>query len=388
MSENTNLTKIAVKNTELSIDDLKTAETLSKRIDIKSEQSIMNFGVETQKKLGDSSTKILAQVKTKDADEAGEALASLVQQVQGYDINQSWFEKTMSKLPVLGKIFDHTRKIIAQHKTVESNLDEIVHRLDKSRLSLVKDNVNMKSLYEENVKFIKENNINIEALNIKMREIQEELIPTLEKEVFENPEDHVKVQELSKMKNLLNRLDKKTHNMKLFNVSAIQSLPRLNLIQDSNNNLVESINFSVLNVIPLWRNQVAEAIALNKQKRVADLQEAVYNMTNELIKNNAIRSKENTIAISKQMERGIIDIETLERANKEFMDTLDEVIKIKEEGAKNRIEAEKKIEQIKLELSEKIKSVHIMSSVENETVDTEYTEIDNEINLMNSKEKI
>jgi uncharacterized protein YaaN involved in tellurite resistance len=336
----------------------------------------MNFGVETQKKLGDASSKILAQVKTKDAEEAGEALSELVKQIQSCDINQSGFEKIMSKLPLVGGIFNHTRKIIAQHKSVEGNLDEIVGRLDKSRLSLVKDNSHLRTLYDDNIKFIKENKVNTEALRIKMREMNDIIIPELEKQCAENPKDDIKLQELSIMKNTLNRIDKKVYNLELFNTAAIQSLPRIVLIQEGNKELVENIQSTVLNVIPLWRNQIAEAVALIKQEKVAALQSAVYDVTNKLIKDNATRSRENTIAIAKQMERGIIDIETLKLANKEFIATLDEVIKIKEEGAKNRIEAQKTIENIKTELSEKIKSVNITNSVENDVVDTDFIEVE------------
>ena len=342
-----------IQKTGLSETELKLAESLASKIDVKNETSIMNFGIETQKKLGDSSTKILAQVKTREAEEAGEALSDLVQKIQGCDINQSGFEKFMSKIPLLGMAFNHTRKIISQHQSVESNLDEIVGRLDKSRLALVKDNTHLSSLYEDNVKFIVENKVNIEALKIVMRDISDNQIPEMEKYVLENPNDNIKIQELSTLKNTLGRIDKKVHNLQLFEVASIQSLPRINLIKEGNKELVENIQSTVLNVIPLWRNQIAETIALIKQGKIADMQEAVYDVTNKLIRDNATRSKENTIAIAKQTERGIIDIETLQIANKEFMATIDGVIKVKEDGSKKRRESEVALESIKKELSDK-----------------------------------
>ncbi len=383
MNEKNEITKVH-QNELLSPEENKQAQTLAKSLDIKNESAIMNFGVDTQKKLGDASTKILAQVKTKEAEEAGEALSELVKQIQGCDINQTGFEKFMSKLPVIGGIYNHTRKIIAQHKSVEGNLDEIVGRLDKSRLSLVKDNTHLGTLYDDNTKFIRENKVNIEALRIVMREIKDTHIPEMEKYVNDNPKDDIKLQELSKLKSTMNRLDKKVYNLELFNTAAIQSLPRITLIQDGNKELVENIQSTVLNVIPLWRNQIAETIALIKQEKVAKLQSAVYDVTNKLIRDNATRSRENTIAIAQQMERGIIDIETLQIANKEFIATIDQVIKIKEEGAKKRIEAEKSIEAIKQELTDKIKSVHITNTVENETVDADYTEVE-EMTLLQDK---
>ena len=374
-----------IQKTGLSETELKLAESLASKIDVKNETSIMNFGIETQKKLGDSSTKILAQVKTREAEEAGEALSDLVQKIQGCDINQSGFEKFMSKIPLLGMAFNHTRKIISQHQSVESNLDEIVGRLDKSRLALVKDNTHLSSLYEDNVKFIVENKVNIEALKIVMRDISDNQIPEMEKYVLENPNDNIKIQELSTLKNTLGRIDKKVHNLQLFEVASIQSLPRINLIKEGNKELVENIQSTVLNVIPLWRNQIAETIALIKQGKIADMQEAVYDVTNKLIRDNATRSKENTIAIAKQTERGIIDIETLQIANKEFMATIDGVIKVKEDGSKKRRESEVALESIKKELSDKIKSIHITSGVDGDTTnDVEYTEVE-DVPLLQSK---
>lgn len=377
---------VAIHNDALTPEELKQAQQLAKSIDVKSDNAIMNFGSDTQKKLGDASTKMLNQVKTKDAEEAGTALSELVQKIQACDINQSGFEKFMAKLPVIGGLYNHGRKIVAQHKNVESNLDEIVTRLDKSQLSLVKDNANLNVLYEDNIKFIQENKVNIEALKIKVTELNEEIIPKLEKEYADNPKNDIKLQELSKMKNTSNLLDKKIYDLELFNTASIQSLPRILLIQQGNTNLVQNIKSTVLNVVPMWRNQIAEAVALIKQEKVANLQSAVYDVTNKLIRDNATRSRENTIKIAQQMERGIIDIETLQLANKEFIATLDAVIKIKEDGAKNRIEAQKTIESIKQELSDKIKSVNITtSSTANETQDIDYEVLDDENSLLSKK---
>ena len=380
-----NISLSQVQKTGLSEQELKQAEKLAKGLDVRNDNAIMNFGVETQKKLGDASSRILAQVKTKEAEEAGEALSVLVREIQGCDINQTGFEKLMAKIPIVNKLYDHTRKVITQHKNVESNLDEIVGRLEKSRVSLVRDNSNLKVLYDDQMKFINENKVNIEALRMVMREMNEIHIPDLEKRVQDNSNDNILLQELSLMKSTLIRIDKKVHNLELFEVAAIQSLPRISLIQEGNKELVENIQSTVLNVIPLWRNQIAETIALIRQNKISTLQGVVYDVTNKLIKDNATRSRENTIAIAKQMERGIIDIDTLQLANKEFMATIDEVIKIKEEGAKKRLESEKILEDIKLQLSEKIKSVHIQSSVDNETEEDDFSIVDDVPLISNKK---
>ncbi len=380
----TDLSKIEspLHQNKLTVEEKQQAKALAKTIDLTSDASIMNFGVETNKKLGDFSSRLLTQVKTKDADQAGDALTELVSKIKSYDVNQNGFEKVMSKLPIIGRAFSKAGKMISRHKTVESNLDEIVKSLDYSRLGLVKDNAGMASLYQENVLFIKENRVNMEALRIVMKELKEKHIPEMEKKVAENSNDSLVAQELSKLRNTVTRIDKKIYNMSLFEVTSIQSLPRLVLIQEGNKELMESIQFSVLNVIPLWREQIAESLALTKQKKTADAQNAMYELTNELVSNNSETSKNNTIAIAQQMERGIIDIVTLEKVNKNFMETLDKVIEIKESGAKNRIEAEKTIVKIKEDLSNKIKSINVKTAMDNnpdvkssDTVDVNYEEV-------------
>lgn len=376
LDPNTTVENINTLNS-LSKEDVVKATELSKTLDITSDQSIVNFGVNTQKKLGDSSIKILEQTKTKDADEVGKALSELVSEVNKYEGGQNMLEKFLSNIPILNKVYSKANKIVTQHKNVEANIENIVMKLDRSRVSLFKDNANIKALYDEAVEFIKENNINIEAVKIKIKEVNEVVIPKLEKEYQKDKTDQIKFQEIAKMKSVVNRLEKKVHNMQLFNVSALQELPRLVMIQDSNSGLVENIQSVVLNVIPLWRNQIAEALFLERQSRAAEIQDTVYNMTNAMIKNNAESLRENQVKIAKHMERGIIDIETLEKVNKEFIATIDEVIKIKENGVKNRLEAERAIGNIKNELMNKIGGVNKANDMSNEVLDTEYEDVTN-----------
>lgn len=376
LDPNTAVENIAILN-NLTKEDIKKAEDLAKGLDITSDQSIVNFGVNTQKKLGDSSIKILEQTKTKDADEVGKALSELVSEVNKYEGGQNMLEKFLSNIPILNKVYSKANKIVTQHKNVEANIENIVVKLDRSRVSLFKDNANIKALYDEAVEFIKENNINVEAVKIKIKELNDVIIPKLEEEFKKNKTDQIKFQEISKMKSVVNRLEKKVHNMQLFNVSALQELPRLVMIQDSNSGLVENIQSVVLNVIPLWRNQIAEALFLERQSRAAQIQDTVYNMTNAMIKNNADNLKENQIKIAKHMERGIIDIETLQTVNKKFIETIDEVIKIKENGVKNRIEAEKAITNIKAELMNKIGGVNNANDMSNEVLDTTFEDVTN-----------
>jgi uncharacterized protein YaaN involved in tellurite resistance len=362
---------------ELSSEDKLRAEELSKTIDIRNDSTITTFGMDTQKKFGEASNKMLSQVKNKEAEEAGSALSELVEKMQGMDLEQSGVEKFLSKIPIIKNLVSHSRKIIAQHTNVESNLDLIVGKLDSSMLALTKDNANLQNLKIDNMNFLSENKVNIEAIRIIMRDLEKKQIPELQKYVDKHPDDDIKIQELHKMKDSLNRLDKKVYNLELFNTAVIQSLPRLDLIQNGNIQLCDNIQNTVLTVIPLWRGQIAERVTLIKQSKVAKNQEAVYDLTNRLISDNSKTTKENTLAIARQMERGIIDIETLKQTNKDFIDTLDGVIKIREEGSKKRLEAEKVLHDIKKELGDKMKSINTQTTVTNDSVvDTDYVEVE------------
>lgn len=199
---------VTVQNLDLTVEDVQKSISLASSINLDDESSITNFGINTQKKLGDSSAKILNEVKTKDTEEIGALLGSLLSQVKSYDVSQSGFEKLMSNLPVVGKFYQLGDKILSQHKTVESNLNDITERLDKSRLSLSVDNQNLKRMYDEVVIFVKENKINIEALKIKVKELTEDVIPQLQAELRETP-DQIKEQELSRITGLVTRIEKK-----------------------------------------------------------------------------------------------------------------------------------------------------------------------------------
>ena len=290
---------------ELSSEDKLRAEELSKTIDIRNDSTITTFGMDTQKKFGEASNKMLSQVKNKEAEEAGSALSELVEKMQGMDLEQSGVEKFLSKIPIIKNLVSHSRKIIAQHTNVESNLDLIVGKLDSSMLALTKDNANLQNLKIDNMNFLGENKVNIEAIRIIMRDLEKKQIPELQKYVDKHPDDDIKIQELHKMKDSLNRLDKKVYNLELFNTAVIQSLPRLDLIQNGNIQLCDNIQNTVLTVIPLWRGQIAERVTLIKQSKVAKNQEAVYDLTNRLISDNSKTTKENTLAIARQMERAV-----------------------------------------------------------------------------------
>lgn len=379
---------ITTKNVQVSTlnesEKLKALE-LSKKIDWKNSQSIMNFGIDTQKKLGSSSEKILNHVKTKDAGEVGGHLMELLTQISSYDMNQNGVEKFMSKVPLLGSLFNQGKKIIAKHQTVEANLEKIVENLDNSYLGLVKDNIHIKTMKEETISFIMENRVNIEAVRITMAEMINTIIPELEEKVRLHPNDNLIIEELSEAQNTLTRLDKKVYDMEAFEVASIQMIPRYNILHDGNTQLSDNIQKSIINTIPIWRSQVAEAIMLNNQKENADILETVNDMTNQMIKSNSDKMRENAIQIAKQNERGSIDIETLKHVNANIKGVIEDILKIKEEGSRARIEGEKELSKIKNELSDIVKNVHVETTTGTDFVDATYVEVQNTTSLIDKK---
>lgn len=348
---------VTVQNLDLTVEDVQKSISLASSINLDDESSITNFGINTQKKLGDSSAKILNEVKTKDTEEIGALLGSLLSQVKSYDVSQSGFEKLMSNLPVVGKFYQLGDKILSQHKTVESNLNDITLRLDKSRLSLSVDNQNLKRMYDEVVIFVKENKINIEALKIKVKELTEDVIPQLQAELRETP-DQIKEQELSRITGLVTRIEKKIYNMNLFQTASEQSMPRLMLMGDNNLQLQSNIEATMLNIIPLWKQQIAEALYLEKQKKVVDLQDAIYTTTNDLIRKNSKAIKDNTIKVAKHMERGVIDIDTLKQVNSDFVETIKAVKEAREKGVIEREKATLELQQVKSDMSRTLSSLN------------------------------
>lgn len=361
---NTNLMQI--QTSVLTSDENQKAALLAKSIDLNNENAITNFGIDTQKKLGDHSAKILSEVKTKDTDEIGVLLGGVLEQVQSYDISQSTFEKMMSNIPIIGKFYQMGNKIISQHKTVESNLNDIVERLDKSRVSLSNDNENLKSLYNQTLQFVRENKINVEALKMKMLELNGQ-IESIRLELAVTP-DQIKEQELGRLTNMLSRIEKKIHNMQILDAAAYQTIPTIVMMGDNNQQLMTDIETVIMNTIPIWKTTIANALYLEKQKRVVDMQNAIYDTTNSMMVKNSKTIKENSIKVAKHMERDIIDIETFKQINKDLVETIQAVAKIKEDGKLNRDKSSVELANVTRDMSEAIKMLNVVNEKSNSVI--------------------
>lgn len=363
--EKSSFNKAEVSNTLKNLDsglskaDLDRAIELSKQIDVSDDNSIINFGVDTQRNLGDATSKLLKKTKTSKSGEAGQLLGELVMHVNSYDVQQTGFEKVLTTFG-LGKLVNHAKKIITAHESVEENLLSIQEKLEDSRMNLIGENANIENLYNDQVAYLRDNKLNIEAIRIKQREIQKELLPELEKKISEATNDvekNILIQEKSGLTKFFISLDKKALNLASVNTSTFQSLPRLELVKSGNVELVSNIQDVILNVLPMWRGNILEALQLQQQKELSDTMRNVKDLTNKLILNNAKSTKENMLQIAKESNRAVIDIETLEASNKEFISTLKGIIEIEKDSYKNRNKAAESLKRIESELIESVENV-------------------------------
>jgi uncharacterized protein YaaN involved in tellurite resistance len=331
------------------------AKELASGIDHTAADSILNFGVEAQNKLSKNSEEMLDKIKTKDAGDVGDTITELLTQLNYVDVENLTEKKSfLATIPFIGQLFDKAKNTMVRYNSVAENIDGIVRQLDGSRKTLIKDSVTLDNLHEKNIEYVEELNINVEAGYIKLDEVRDKLIPEKKKEIKENPGDEMLIQELADLQNFENNLEKKVHDLELSRAATIQTLPQIRLIQNNNDVLVEKIQSSVMTTIPLWKNQVTVALAINRQKKVLEMSKKMSDTTNDLLSKNSKMLKQNTIETAKQNERGVLDISTLKQTNKDLISVVDEVSKIQIEGRKAREKAKEELAKIENELHEKI----------------------------------
>ena len=236
---------------------------------------------------------------------------------------------------------------------MENQIDEISEKLDNERMILLRDIAMFDNLFEKNTECIHNLDLYIIAGNKKIEELRTIVLPKLQ-QIAEESKDPLDAQKVADMNDFTDRFEKKIHDLKLTRVVAIQTAPQIRFIQSGNKALVDRIQSSILNTIPLWKNQIVLAIGMIRQKGALDLQKQVNETTNNLLKKNSEILKTNTIEIAKENERGIVEIETLKKVNEDLITTLEETIKISEEGSKKRKEVEKELVVIEKDLKNKL----------------------------------
>ncbi len=327
---------------------------LSKTIDPDKPETLANFGVETQRKLGYYSNELLTKVKAKDAGDAGAAINDLLTKINMMKVDEDEKRGFFSRLPFVNKIKDRSKRIASQYNSVAENVDDVVVRLEKTRQSILKDSTSLEVMFKQAVEYIHEVRAVIAAGKMKIEQLENETIPELQAEVERSGQDELKVQRLSDLVSFKDRLEKKVHDLTLSHTIATQSMPQIRMIQTTNEVLAQKIQNSIVTVIPVWRQQVAIALGLEKQRKALEIQKKVSDTTNEMLLKNSQLLKTNVVNAATENERGIVDVDTLKKVNRDMVETLDAVLKISEEGSKKRLEAVKELAAVQEELNNKV----------------------------------
>ena len=329
------------------------ARALAKQIDEKNLQAIISYGAAAQKQLGEFSHQMLSHVQAKDTGEIGDILNDLMERLNETDPNDLVAENQGFFQKFFGKIKKSIYEMQAKYQEVGSQVDKIAIRLDHEKNGLLNDNLSLEQLYQRNKDFFDALNIYIAAGEIKLAELQETLIPeALEKARVTG--DQMDVQVVNDLEQFLDRLEKRNHDLKLTRQMTIQQAPQIRLIQNTNQALAEKIQSSITTTIPLWKNQIAIAMTLLRQKDAVTAQRQVSETTNQLIQKNSEMLKISTIETARENERGIIDLETLQKTQKDLIETLEETLKIQQEGRARRRKAEVELTNMEEDLRQKL----------------------------------
>ena len=343
---------------ELSKAEKEAIEEFNKKLDLTDSTQILQYGVAAQEKISKFSDSILENVKTKNTGEVGDLLANLVSQIKSFDKDVSG----TSKKNFIEKIFSSAKKefdfIVAKYSKIEKNIDTIEGGLEKDKLQMLKDITVFDTMYEKNLEYFKEISLYIIAGEKKLEELREVELPKLV-EAAKKSGDQLDTQKVNDMEALINRFEKKIYDLKTTRIISIQMAPQIRLLQNNEAELVEKIQSSITNTIPLWKNQMVLALGINNAKQALKSQQAVSKLTNEMLQKNSETLKQGSIDIAKESERAIVDVETLQKTNADLIETLDTVIKIHEEGRVKRAEAEKTLEEIEKELKAKMLEIHV-----------------------------
>ncbi|RKM54854.1 toxic anion resistance protein [Butyrivibrio sp. X503] len=334
---------------QLSPEELKQVEEFSKQIDIANSAGIMNYGVGTQKKLADFSEKALDNVKTKDMGEVGDMITDLVTQLKSFEIAEdekglfAFFKKGANKFEAMK----------AKYNKVETNVQTISKELERHQITLMKDVDILDKMYDLNLNYYKELSMYILAGKKRLEEERTTTLVELQKKAEESglPEDAEKAKDFA---NKCDRFEKKIYDLELTRTIAMQTGPQIRMVQSSDTVMAEKIQSTIVNTIPLWKNQMVIAIGIEHSTQAAQAEREVNDMTNKLLKKNADALKVATIESAKEAERGIVDIETLKHTNETLITTLDEVLKIQTDGKARRREAELELTQIENQLKDKL----------------------------------
>ena len=354
IAESKKATPVQVEDTPLSPEEKKMVNDFAEKIDITNSQMVLQYGAASQKKLSDFSETALSRVKTKDMGETGELITNLISELQGFDATTEqpkgifgFFKKTSNSIEQLKTRYD----------SADKNVEHIKAQLEDHQVTLMKDITMLDKMYELNLVYFKELTMYILAGKKKLAEVRANDLKAAQEKAQRTqlPEDAQAARDLA---DLCDRFEKKLYDLELTRNVSIQMGPQIRLIQSNDTMMAEKIQTTIVNTIPLWKNQMVLALGIAHSQQAMQAERAVTDATNELLKKNAATLKQGTIEIAKESERGIVDIETLQQTNKQLIETLDELNKIRADGKAKRANAEQELGRIEGELRQKMLEIN------------------------------
>jgi len=338
----------ALDDSILTEEEKQAVDAFAEQIDLTNSSMILQYGAGTQKKMADFSENALENVKTKDLGEVGNLLSGVVKELKSFDE-----EEEKGFLGIFKKTSNKIQNMKAKYAKAETNVNQICQVLETHQVQLMKDIAILDKMYELNLTYFKELSMYILAGKKKLQEVREGKLQEMIKKAQESnlPED---AQAARDLENMCNRFEKKLHDLELTRTISIQTAPQIRLVQGNDTLMVEKIQSTVVNTIPLWKSQMVLALGVEHSTQAAEAQRKVTDMTNELLKKNAEKLQMATVETTKESERGIVDIETLKATNESLINTLDEVMRIQSEGRQKRKEAEAEMVRLEGELKGKL----------------------------------
>ena len=333
----------------LTEEELKTVDDFSGKIDLNDSAIILQYGAACQKKIAEFSDNALAGVRTKDLGETSDMIADLVTELKGFDVTTE--EKGF--FGIFKKAGSEVTRLKARYDKAENNIDMITGKLEGHQNQLLKDIIMLDKMYETNLAYFKELTMYIMAGKKKLETERATTLPQMKAKAEESGLTH-DAQAANDYAAMCDRFEKKLHDLELTRTISVQMAPQIRLIQNNDAVMSEKIQSTINNTIPLWKNQMVLALGLAHSKEALETQRAVTDMTNELLKKNADMLKQGTVEIAQESERGIVDIETIAYTNQQLISTLDEVLRIQDEGRAKRKAAETELIRIETELKNKL----------------------------------
>jgi len=329
-------------------------EAMTKSLSPQDVNSVLNYGADTQASMEKYSNEFLASVRTYNSGEVGGLINDLLTQLNYIDVdelNQSPWKHFLSSIPFIKNLVTDVQKMFQKYDTVISNIDQITNKVKIGRLNSLKDNSSLQTMFDSNVTYIKQMEDLLIAGNLKLKELTDQLA-----QMKANASQYQDYQ-IADMENFVSRLDKRLADMKIVRFIMIQSLAQIRIVQNNNTSIAEKAQSIITTTIPVWKNQLTIAVALQRQKANAEMQKQISDTTNTILLKNAEMLKQNSIEVAKENEKTVVSIDTLKQTTASLIDTLNEVKKIHEQGAQNRVALNSELTNLETQLKQNVTNV-------------------------------